>query len=151
MSQPWWPTTADVAALLTARTVDDTGNEAGDFTADTRPTGGQVIGLITQSAAVVTAAVGSVDGSLPTGVAQEAMKHLAALRTAMSVELSYFPEQVGTDTSPFDRLQSMYREEFERTIMAVDRAISDASGLGGDVSAGSARFKFPLPSPPLEF
>jgi hypothetical protein len=131
--------------------MDSGSEEAADFTNDTRPTGGQVIGIIEQSAAVVSMAVGAGDGTIPTGTAQDAMRSLTALRAAMSVELAYFPEQVGTDTSPFDKLQSMYRDEFEAVTRAVDRAISDASGAGGDVAAGGARYRFPDPTPPMEF
>lgn len=145
MSELWWPTTADVAALLTARTVDSSGEEVGDFTSGTRPTATQVDALIAQSAALVSSITGGQD--LPAGVSQEAIKSLVALRAAMSAELSYFPEQVGTDSSPFQFLQSMYRDEFERVTSAVDRTILDSTGL----SAGMARHTFPAAAEALEF
>lgn len=141
MSETWWPSTADVAALITARTIGASGEEIGDFTDETRPRADQVDAIIEQSASIASAVTGGLD--LPVGVAQDAMRSLIALRSAMSVELSYFPEQVGTDSSPFDKLRDMYRDEFDRVTAAVDRAIADASGDGGDVAAGMARYLFP--------
>lgn len=143
MAAPWWPTTADVAALLTARTIGPNGNELGDFTNDTRPTGGQVLTLIEQSANLVTAVTGGQD--LPLGVAGDALRSLVALRTAMAVELAFFPEQVGTDNSPFDKLQSMYRDEFDAVAKLVDIEISK-DVIDTDLVSGRARHTFPAPS-----
>ena len=143
MAAPWWPTTADVAALLTARTRGASGEEVGDFTADTRPTSEQVESLIEQSANLLTALTGGQD--LPEGVATDAMRSLVSLRTAMSVELAFFSEQVGTDSSPFDKLQSMYRDEFDAVAKLVDIEISKEV-IETDLVSGRARHTFPPPS-----
>ena len=149
MSETWWPSTAEVASLVTARTIDENGVEQGNFTATTRPTATQVTVLIEQSAALINSVTGGQD--IPAGLADGAIKSLVSLRTAMAVELSYFPEQVGGDSSPFESLQSMYRDEFERVSVAIDRAVSDESGDGLGVSAGEARWKMPYPSETMEF
>lgn len=149
MSEPWWPTTADVAALLTARTLGASGEEVGDFTESTRPTSEQVEVLIEQSVGFVRSGLG--DAAVSSTTIHDSVRALIALRTAMSVELSFFPEQIGSETSPFEALQSMYRFEFDRVVNAVDRANSEASGAGLGVRAGEARWNFPDPSAELEF
>lgn len=149
MSESWYPSTSDVAALLTARTIGASGQEVGDFTNDTRPTYNQVNKLIEQAASFVKAGV--VGSCTTLDDVQEPLRSLTALRTAMSVEISYFPEQVGTETSPFEQLRLMYQDEFSRVVDLVDAACSNADGDDGGIRAGMARYRFPAPSDDLRF
>lgn len=102
---PWRPTIDDVAALIRARTKDASGNEVGTFNADTRPTDIEVERLISNGCAKVAAVVG---WNLPEDAWEEA-GHLAALLAACEAELSYWPEQVRSDRSPYAQLWAMYQ------------------------------------------
>jgi hypothetical protein len=99
------PTVDDVGALLRARTKDQFGNELGTFTADTRPTDDQVLVLIGQAYDYVTA---RVDSDLPQE-SWRAARSAIALKAAMLVELSYWPDQIPANQSPYAAL----RQEFD--------------------------------------
>jgi hypothetical protein len=130
----WTPEVADVGALLRARTKDTAGNEVGTFNEDTRPTGAQVETLITQAQADLVAELGSDDVS-PRYL--ESAKRLVIIGAAMNVELSYFPEQVGTGRSPYDQLSDLYERRL-KSFMSHDV-------LGADAEAGptSPVYEFP--------
>jgi hypothetical protein len=96
-----FPTTADVAALLRARTYDF-GVELDDFTEDTRPTAAQVLELITMAVADVRARVG-ID--IPEPYQREA-RRLAALNAATLVEASY--DQANSEQSAARQYTGMY-------------------------------------------
>lgn len=116
-TQPFWPSVAEVAAKLRARTKDRFGNEAGTFTADTRPTFQQVLEMIQAAADDVTA---ETDTDIPAD-AHDAVKQLIALRAAMDIELSFFPEQVSTNRSPYAEYKRLFDEGMTRVINAVMR------------------------------
>jgi hypothetical protein len=101
---PWRPAVDDVAALIRARTKDASGNELGTFTDKTRPTDAEVELLITNGCAKIASYVG---WELHVDAQAEAL-HLAAIVTACEVELSYWPEQVRSDRSPFTQLWEMF-------------------------------------------
>lgn len=100
------PTASQVADLIRARTVDTDGHEIGAFTSATRPTDTQVQGLIGQATMLVGAKVGA---DLPVALRGYAT-HLAALRAAMLVEMSYWPEQVNDAASPYQQLSQIADE-----------------------------------------
>lgn len=127
-SGSYLPTTADVAALLRARTKDINGAELGVFDSTTRPTVGEVEAAIDMAAAEVTGRVGTqiADRWL------DAMRALIAIRAAMWVELSYFPEQIRSDRSVYQELST----QFEQGIASLQAALSDNVPAG----AGSQRF-----------
>lgn len=118
------PTVEQVAALLRARTTNQNGSEVGTFTDDgaTRPSRAQVLELAAQGAGDVAARIGfaPLTGSLPTLATS-----LSALRTAMLVELSYFPEQIESGQSPYEQLRDMYTEQLGYLADSVD---GDAAG-----------------------
>lgn len=132
------PVIADVGALLRARTKDDDGNELGTFTTNTRPTDAQVSVLIQNAQDFVTAAV---DTDIPE-LAWPMARSVIALRAAMLVELSYFPEQIPTGRSPYENLRVMYEGdngeggELARLIGAVARERSELL-VGEDATAGT--------------
>lgn len=98
------PTIRDVAALLRARTKDNQGNEVGTFNANTRPTAGEVNLLITMAAREVR---GHCGPTFPE-VSWESAAATIALRTAMAIELGYWPEQINSRRSPYQGLADLY-------------------------------------------
>lgn len=140
----WRPSLAEVAALLRTRTKDNMGTELGTFTADTRPTAAEV----EQLTSLATAHVASRVGLEPCRTALESRaRGLAALYTAMLIELSYFPEQVGTDVSPYNQ----YRDLFDDGIKALITDVAET--CGGVPEAGESGalpvFDFTQPVTPL--
>lgn len=120
------PGVEEVGAILRARTVDTSGAETGTFTPLTRPTDEQVAHLIEGALRTVSGLAGE---DLPAGVREQAM-NVVALRTALMIELTYFPEQVPTGRSPYDRLKELFDEELKALIQAAQQA-------GGGDEAGS--------------
>lgn len=114
---------ADVAALLRARTKDDSGNELGDFTADTRPTDVEVEELIEQAADMVLAVA---NGDVPSRLYGFG-RHVVALRTAMMVELTYWPEQVQRENSPYQHIRGMFEDALE----VWNKSLDDSGGVRG--------------------
>ena len=133
---PWRPTVDDVAALIRARTKDASGNELGTFSDKTRPTDAEVEQLITNGCAKVASVVG---WGLPADAEAEAM-HLAAIWTACEVELSYWPEQVRTERSPYAQLLAMYEYDIGPFAEYVSQL---TPGGGGSVGARSGTFYSP--------
>lgn len=130
----WSPDLEDVGALVRVRTKPIDGQTAtGTFTSNTRPTDQQVEQLIIQAVGYVEAAIGTLAEDL-----YDRAEHVAAIYAAMLVELSYFPEQVNTDQSPYEKLKELF-----------DGAMS---GLLGAVLGNSPRkgvYSVPMRSPVL--
>jgi hypothetical protein len=119
----WLATTADVAALLRARTKDANGNELGMWSDETRPTESEVQLLI-------DLASGELVGDLGPGVACTQLCRAAiAYRASCLIELSYFPEQVRSSRSAYDELRVLADE----AATALGACIA-----GGDGGAGQA-------------
>jgi hypothetical protein len=132
----WAPLVADVGAILRARTKDSNGAELGTFTANTRPTGDQVDELIETAISDLESEVGSVPDKL-----QDAARRVAAIGTALLVELSFFPEQIANGRSPYDQLKELYDSRFTRLKAQIDEVNS-----GGEVGASDAllpEYSFP--------
>lgn len=152
MTPPTWaPTVADVGAILRARTqqaLEDGGGEAGTFNANTRPTATEVQALIEQACADVTADLGTTTlGARCEPLAARA----TALSAAMLVELSYFPEQVASDHSPYDRLAEQQKLAAGRLERCVGSSSSDNEGEPARTGM-MPRFTYPpaLPAVPGE-
>lgn len=123
----WAPAVGDVGNVLRARTKNTDGAELGTFSASTRPTDGQVTGIINTAAGDVAAVVGS---DLPESTWQLAAS-VTAVGAAMLVELSFFPEQVATGRSPYDQLAELYKTRLSRLKDAVSEAGGDVVEEGG--------------------
>ena len=95
---------ADVGALLRARTKDKGGNEIGTFNDDTRPTDEAVYRFILWAANKLSVRIGV---SIHPTFFREA-SHLVAVYAAMLVELSYWPEQVERNMSPYEKYKELY-------------------------------------------
>ena len=108
------PTVEDVAALLRARTQDNNDVEIGTFNDDTRPTGDEVQKMIDMAADLIYGATGDLT-ALPCSGAEnirEAANRFWALMSAMLVELSYFPEQVEDNRSPYEHYKELFDSLF---------------------------------------
>lgn len=143
------PTVADVGALLRARTKTPGGGEAGTFNQQTRPTDEQVASLIRKAVGTVSLTVGDV---VPASLIDE-VKEVTSIRAAMLVELSYFPEAVASDRSPYAQLKDLWDEAVGDDpdnpgwlVLAARRSADD--GVMTIDQPGKAQWKFP-PSRPL--
>jgi hypothetical protein len=108
VSYPWVPSLEQIGALLRTRTKDTAGNELGTFTTDTRPTAQDVQELIQQAVDTFVLRAGT---EIPPELYQEAQR-LIAIRTAMLVEISYFPEQIDTGRSPYNQYMQLWVEGY---------------------------------------
>lgn len=123
----WRPSVAEVGALLRARTKDDGGNELGTFTAATRPTNAQVEYLISQATGHVASKVGTTD-ELCTPELTSKARHVTVLYTALLIELTYFPEQVARNISPYSQHKVLY-DDAEKELL---EGYAEKCGGGGD-------------------
>ncbi len=98
------PSLDDVGAILRTRTKNSMGVELGTFDADTRPTDDQALILIGQAYDDVTALV---DDDIPEKAWRDARSAIA-LRAAMLIELSYWPDQIPSGQSPYEQLRELY-------------------------------------------
>lgn len=103
-TQSFVPSVDDVGAILRTRTKDEFGAELGTFTADTRPTDQQALTLIGQAYDDV---IGVIDDDIPTTAWRDASSAIA-LRAAMLIELSFWPDQVPLGRSPYAQLKELY-------------------------------------------
>lgn len=124
------PTLAEVGSLLRTRTRNSGGTELGTFTDDTRPTGSEVQNLIFSSVSEVQDSIGTAD--VPPQV-EQAVKNTIILYTAMQIELTYFPEQVGSGKSPYNEYKGLYDERLPRLVKAVERAEAGDTGPSSDI------------------
>lgn len=134
------PTVSEVAAHLRARTKGNASSptEQGTFNDHTRPTGEQVEVLIPKGVRKVASRIGAeiCVGDSPEkqvelyGDAQD----LAAMWTAMQIELSYFPEQVGSSRSPYDQM----RRAFDQDLAVLTQAVAEHCGGKGGRSSSPA-------------
>jgi hypothetical protein len=142
---------AAVGALLRARTTErgTAGNELGTFTPNTRPTGDEVLMLRTSADQDISVETGDLTDLVVTDeiAAKLTVQYgsLLALRTAMLVELSYFPEQVATGRSAYAQYEKMYDKRLASFVTAIEQAgTGDEPGAVDD--AVMPVFSFP-PAP----
>jgi hypothetical protein len=138
MISDWAPTVAAVGALLRSRTVDRGGNELGTFTAETRPTGDQVTDLIAQAGGTAASWAGA---DLAEPIWPMAAAYVA-IRAALLVELTYFPEQVATGRSPYAELKALADEQRKDLAGAISEAGGNPAGGGTE-----PRYAFPTTLP----
>ncbi|MCW3039358.1 MAG: hypothetical protein JWM31_1263 [Solirubrobacterales bacterium] len=109
------PSLDDVGALARARTKDSGGHEIGTFNENTRPTGAEVLRLIAMATAEVAT---RVEEPILTGFA-DAARAVIALRTAMLIEISYFPEDLQANGSAYGR----FRGQFDESLISLNTAL----------------------------
>jgi hypothetical protein len=132
----WLPVPEDVAAILRARTKDENGAELGEWTDATRPTYDEVETLIGVASEFVVASAGT-----PAERCAGSAHNATRLHAACLVELSYFPEQIRSDRSPYAELRIL-----------ADQALADlrsCAGTGGESGGGGEGFGYhSLPTVP---
>lgn len=128
------PSIGSVGALLHARTKDTNGNELGTFTSETRPTNTQVAQIIGTAVHNVGTAL---KGTIPAEWLPEAAE-IAALKAAMLVELSFFPEQIRTGRSPYTE----YKDLYDQKIQLIQEALLVAEPDPGQPSQGEPQWFF---------
>lgn len=121
----WWPTPDDVATLLRARTKDDTGRELGTWTDATRPTNVEVQSIIE------LAARQTVSDEFA-GPCERSAFAAINYRAACIVELSYFPEQVRSDRSPYEELKALADAALDELQTCISSGTSDGGDPGGE-------------------
>jgi hypothetical protein len=103
---PWTPTLSDVAAHIPSRTKVGNGVMIGTFTNETKPATADIVSLI------ITKGVKRVRKLFPDPILDastaEVAHDLAALYSAMLVELGLFPEQIGNEQSPYVHLKELW-------------------------------------------
>lgn len=110
LQSPWSPSLSDVGLIILARTRDSFGNELGTFTATTKPTEAQAARLIQKAALDVADVIGD---DVPDFLLDDA-KGVVAIRTAMKIETSYFPDQVNSGRSIYPQLKDDYEAAMNR-------------------------------------
>jgi hypothetical protein len=133
------PSVGQVADYIRARTKDNLGNEIGTFTNQTRPTA-QAVESIIQKAASDLALI--LDTDIP-GEMNGQVADLIALGAALRVEISYFPEQVGTDKTAYAELKELYDDMLERVQIALAREQAELE-TGDEGASGHVAFGFPI-------
>jgi len=144
------PTVEDVAVLLRARTQDDSDQELGTFTADTHPTDAEVEQMISVAEGLIFGAVGDLT-DLDCGdseLVRNSAQNLWILLAAMLVELSYFPEQVKDNRSPYDQFKDLfdmlvpYVTAAVQACQAGDEIPTPLPGDSGGLSPANAAWSF---------
>lgn len=125
------PDLTQVADYIRTRTRTAGGSEAGTFNVAaaaeqdrTKPTAEQVQGLINRS-------IGRTSGVIGADVLaahHESAKNVTALRAALLIELTYFPEQVATGRSPYAQLKELYDEEWADLLSALGIDVEEGGG-----------------------
>jgi hypothetical protein len=116
--------------------MDPDGNMVGTFVDEedgrTRPTEEQVQGLIDEAVAEVSSQLG---GNPCNERLVLRARTAAAQYAAMLVELSYFPEQVQSNRSPYAQIKELYDQGLKALAMSVSE---ECGGQGaGDGGAGN--------------
>lgn len=135
----WKPTAADVANMLWTRTVTPTGEHLGVFSNSTRPTATQAEALLNQAVLDVAMSIGN---TIPS-VCLAAAKNVATIRAAMLIEITYFPEQIGTERSPYDRLKALYDEQLKLLVQVIQAEEADEGIDDTTQATGMAQYSFP--------
>lgn len=151
------PTVYEVASLIRARTKVRGGNEAGTFTAQTRPTAGEVEEMIDQALDEIGGKVQPVDQTLEPGQPlgpdsdyERRYRRTVAMYAAILIELSYFPEQVKSGMSPVDTYQKLYESRIRALIAEGETGRPQgegAGGSGGGDAPADAAWSFPDATP----
>lgn len=121
------------------------GQEVGTFDTTTSPTGVQVAAIIADAGLIVATRLGTV---IPVSV--QPMAALAVVRrSAMEIELSYSPDQIRNDQSPYKAHQALYESLMKDLGTAVSEAISgDDESFGASTEPRVSVGSFP---PPIGF
>lgn len=132
------PTIFDVAQKVRSRTKIRGGNEIGTFNTQTRPTGDEVEGLIGDASNEV---LGKVKVPESGTQYEKRVRGAIALYAAMEVELSFFPEQVGTAKSPYAAYEKLYGSRIKALI--AESETGEPQGMGDTDAPADPAWTFP--------
>lgn len=107
----------------------------------TRPTAEQVLGAITGDAADLANIIG-VD--IPEKY-RDAARNVVALHVALFIELTYYPEQINSNRSPYEQLKDLYDEMLANLLTSMGISTDQDDGGAVPVDAGYPSYGgFPL-------
>lgn len=134
------PTVNNVASHLRARTRErGTGTVAGTFNDQTMPTDTEVQDAIGTSVDEIAGIIGTevplLEGEDPTAL-QRSARAVASLLAAMTVESTFYPEQVETGRSNYPALERRYNAAIKRLTASVEAAGGSTAGEDGGGDAG---------------
>jgi hypothetical protein len=135
------PTLADLGGIMRARTRNGSGDELGTFTEDTRPTAEEAEGLIDRALGLVSPRLGDVPES-----ATNLAPSIVALRAAMFVETSYYPEETSGEGNAYASYREQYRDALADYDDAVGRNVGEAKTVVASVPVSTIVASVPPPS-----
>ena len=138
--QNYFPSVRNVASKIMSRTKDQFGNLIGTFNDETTPTDEQVDQV---SEGCITDVADVIGDRVPEAFIDDA-QNVAALRTALQVELDFFSDQVNTGRSIYPQLLEQYKLSLENLKSSI---ASDLAGDGPDLQGKSAAPYYWFPPP----
>jgi hypothetical protein len=143
----WRPALPEVAALVRARLKNEFGNELETFSAATRPTADQAELYIDLAVRGIASRIGTTD-DLCTDELNARASGLAALKAAMLIELTHYPEQVARGASPYKEYAALFKDGVKAFLEQVAEDCGGGGGgdaVGGDGAMPSFDFSSSLP------
>lgn len=118
--------------MVRTRTKNRLGNELGVFTTETKPTLVEAEKILNSATKKVVATIGS---STPcTDELADDATACIHLRAAMMIELTYFPEQVESNRSPYEKYKELYDEDLKVLVENMAEQCGTGSGEADDGS-----------------
>ena len=115
---------------MRTRTKNRLGNELGEFTTETKPTLEEAERLLTLATKKIVSKIGSSEPC--TDELAEDAASCIHLRTAMFIELTYFPEQVESNRSPYEKYKELYDEDIATLLENMAEQCGTGSGEADD-------------------
>jgi hypothetical protein len=144
----WRPAVQEVASWIRTRTMNNNQQYEGTFTEETQPTDEQAETIISLATAHVASRVGEV-GELCSDYLTSQARNLSSLYAALVIELSYFPEQVGTNRSPYDNLKELFDSGIKELREGVKENCGDVPGDEAGEGAAGPAYDFSVTTAPL--
>lgn len=126
------PTVEAVAAYIRARTKTVGGAELGTFSPDGAPAGNVTRPTATQATVEINNALGDISGIIGADIDTRYVvlaTRVAALRSALLIELAYWPEQIGTNRSAYIQLKELYDELWASLLDVMGLTPDDDGGI----------------------
>jgi hypothetical protein len=134
MAEAWYPSLDRIAAIIRARLKNRLSGEDVTWSDSTRPTAAQVRELIPVASVDILPCIGDPT-ALPVKY-HDAVSAVVAIRTAMLIELGFFPEQVAADRSAYNEYVTFYTMA-KSSICQVMADDPEVSGITMDLPVGN--------------
>lgn len=135
----WRPSLSDVGKIDMARTRNGVGVNIGTFNIDTQPTADQVNDLIDKAVNDLRPFFGT---DIPADLVQSA-QDVAAIRTAMYIELSFFGTEIAQNRSPFPEYKALFKEKYPDVVSAIEAEEKGADTTNALALGTMPAFGFP--------